>query len=223
MAVKGKASAGRMPRHGVAHKDRGPAGPKKKKKALPSILIYAAVLAVIIIVLSAVVFVRIVYQPSAERPRPQIVDGLGIKASPSDGTLSEVRFTIRNSGTGALDVASLSLSWKTTGPQKTLFLDKDTWSSASKDSFAVGGFGAPADGWDPSGGRFLVRSPTITYLVVNLTAQGGIGIPLGPGQIFQVVLTIEGSGLGAGNSDTKDFKVPGSLGQGTNVPLSIQN
>jgi hypothetical protein len=221
MAGKGRAREGRQPRRGPPPKDKGPAGPSKGKKGRTSILIYAAIIFVVIIVLSAVVFVRIVYPPKAEMPRPQIVDGLGTRAGPSDGTLGEAKFTIRNNGTGALDVASLSLSWQGPGAQKTLFLDKGTWSHTSKDSFAVGGFGTPADGWDPAAGRFLVRSPTIAYLVVNLTAQGGIGDPLGPGQVFKVVLTIEGSGPGSGNSDAKNFKVPGSLGQGTNVVLTV--
>jgi archaellin len=180
----------------------------------------AIVFAVIIIILSAVAFYYIVNRAVTTRPYPSIVDAVGTKVRSTDGTLNTVKFTVRNNGTGSLDLTQVSLAWQGPSAQTTLFMDKATYATSSKDTYGIGGSGSPADGWDPLIGKFLVKGGTVAWLVVNLTAQGGIGEPIGPGQSLRITLTIEGHGPGYGTSDSKTFKVPANLGTGLNVFLN---
>jgi hypothetical protein len=207
----------------VKARDDGDRRPSRRRRSRYSVLALAIVFAVVIIILSAVAFYYIVNQAVTNSPYPSIVDAVGTKVLSTDGTLTTVRFTVRNNGTGSLDLPQVSLAWDGPSVQTTLFMYKATYATSSKDTYAVGGSGSPADGWDPLGGKFLVKGGTVVWLVVNLTAQGGIGEPLGPGQSVRITLNIEGHGPGSGTSDSKTFKVPANLGTGLNVFLNKVN
>jgi len=143
---------------------------------------------------------------------------VGAKAAPADGTLSSIKITIRNNGTGSIDINKVSLQFDGPKVHTKLYMNKGSYMSPSKEDFGVSGSGEPQDGWDPPKGKFLVRGTTLASLAVDLTAPSGINDPLGPQETIKVTITIE-EGAGVGNSAVGTFKVPSDLGSGSFIGL----
>ncbi len=192
----------------------------RRRRAKNLFLTWSLVLLVVVILVGAVGYYYIMSQPKGVDPRPDIVDAVGVKAAPTDGSLSFVRFTLRNNGTGNIDLMKVSLQFDGPKAHTVLYMDKAAYANASKDDFGVGGSGNPTDGWDPSNGRFLVRGMTLATLIVDLTVARGINNQLGPHDIIKVTVTIE-EGAGSGSSGTRSFSVPADLGSGTFIALQV--
>jgi len=189
---------------------------RRKEKNL--ILTWSLVLLVVVILVGVVGYYYIMSQPKTVDPRPDIVDAVGYKAVTTDGSLSAVRFTFRNNGTGSIDLMKVSLQFDGPKVQTKLLLDKSTYANATKDDFGVAGSGEPSDGWDPAHGKFLVKGQTLASLIVDLTAAHGINDQLGPHDTVKVTVTIDG-GDGSGRSTVSSFSVPANLGSGTYIAL----
>jgi hypothetical protein len=203
-------------------KDRGgqTARQLRRRKARNLLLTWSLVLVVVLVLISAVGYYYIMNLPKSQDPRPEIVDATGVKSVSSDGSLSFVRFTLRNNGTGTIDLMKVSLQFKGPKTQTVLYLDKAAYSTASKEDFGVSGSGNPSEGWDPANGKFLVKGTTLATLIVDLRATGGINDQLGPHDTIKVTVTIE-EGPGSGSSGIRSFSVPADLGSGTFIALHV--
>jgi len=190
----------------------------RRRRAKKLLFTWSLVLLIVIIIISAGSYYYIMNLPKAVDPQPAIVDAVGAKVAPADGTLSSVKITIRNNGTGSIDISKVSLQFDGPKVHTKLYMDKGSYMNPSKDDFGVSGSGEPQDGWDPSNGKFIVKDTTLASLAVDLTAASGINDPLGPQETIIVTITIE-EGSGAGNSAVGTFKVPSDLGSGSFIGL----
>jgi hypothetical protein len=190
----------------------------RRRRAKKLLFTWSMVLLVVVILISAAGYYYIMNLPKEVDPRPVIIDAVGAKIAPADGTLSSVKITIRNNGTGNIDMSKVSLQFDGPKVQTKLYMNKGSYMSPSKEEFGVSGSGEPQDGWDPSNGKFLVRKTTLASLTVDLTAASGINDQLGPGATIKVTVTIE-EGPGSGNFAVQTFKVPSDLGSGSFVTL----
>jgi len=204
-------------------KDKGDLTPRQLRRRRAKKLLWTSsvVMLVVVILVSAISYYYIMKLPNSEDLEPEIVDAVGVKAAPTDGSLSFVKFTLRNNGTGDIDLTKVSLRFDGPKAQTVLYMDKAAYASASKDDFGVNGSGSPSDGWDPSSGKFLVKGMTLATLIVDLRAAGGINDQLGPNDTIKVTITIE-EGAGSGTTGKRYFSVPSDLGSGTFLALHMK-
>jgi hypothetical protein len=192
----------------------------RRRRAKKLLFTWSLVLLVVIVIVSAVSYYYVIMLPKEVNPKPIIIDAVGVKATPTDDTLKSVKITIKNNGTGNIDITKISLQFDGPKVHTKLYMSTGSSLSPSKENFGVSGSGEPQDGWDPSNGKFLVRGTTLASLAVDLTAASGINDPLGPQETIKVTITIE-EGAGVGNSAVGTFKVPADLGSGSFIGLQV--
>lgn len=182
---------------------------KRKDKGLSrktSLMMAGVILLIILLVISAVMYNYIIGQIPEAEPELEVIDVIGSRSDTGVDKVETVKISFRNSGTGTIDVRSLTLYWEGPGVDTTLYFNTQDHTKAGKDAFAVGGVGRATDGWDPDSGKFKLRKGTIAWVVVNLTSAGGIGDLMDPGFSFMFTLEIEDGGT------TQVHKVPNDLG-----------
>jgi hypothetical protein len=173
-----------------------------------TMLLAGIIIVMIIVGLSAAVYMITVPDVPEEGAKVVIIDAVGTRPDPSVDKVTSVKVSIKNSGKAAFDMSDIVLHWSGPGvdPERP-----------TKDSFGTGGVGLPSDGWDPGAGGFSVKKGTVAWAVIDLTAAGGIGDEMAPGQSFKVLF----SGPGVDDADAT-FKAPADLGTGKFVAFTKQ-
>lgn len=182
-----------------------------------SLIMAGGIVAIVIVLASVAAFLQLTRAPAEEGPELEVLDATGRRPEASSGDIETVKVSIRNTGTGAVDLRKVSLTWHGPEVDTTLTFDASAPLSGDKVSFGVGGLGNVEDGWDPANGSYKVKGGTLAWLTINLTSTGGIGEDLGAGKVFEVTVEVGGTGGGDVPDATAAFEAPDDLGSGTVV------